>query len=70
MRRKNLLTLLILFAFTFGINAEGENFKLFIDADQIHFREDLGYPFFAYNRTFVPIRFIADNLGYGCNCKW
>ncbi len=64
MRRKILLTLLILFAFTFGINAAGENFKLFIDADQIHFREDLGYPFFAYNRTFVPIRFIADNLGY------
>lgn len=65
--RKKFRYLLILSLAVFSIQtaASGENFRLFVNADQIQFREDLGYPFFENNRTFVPIRFIADNLGFG-----
>lgn len=63
--KKRFLILVSLIMILSGIvSAENQNFKLFVNADQIKFKEDLGYPFFQSGRTFVPIRFIADNLGF------
>lgn len=63
MKKRFMLLLALIFAFSFKASADN-NFRLFVNADEIQFREDLGYPFFANSRTFVPIRFIADNLGF------
>lgn len=74
MREKLSILIAILMAFSFisfkGIRAEeadNKPFKIFVDDIEVSFDASLGYPFADSGRTFVPVRFIGNNLGFTSN---
>lgn len=74
MRKKLSIVIAILMALSFisfkGLKAEeadNKPFRIFVDNKEVAFDNSLGYPFAESERTFVPIRFIGNNLGFTSN---
>lgn len=60
-----LLTLSLASLLTINAFAEGErDFQISVNSKQIPLNNDVGMPFIEFERTFVPIRVISENLGY------
>ena len=74
MRKKLSIAIAVLMALSFisfkGLRAEkadNKPFRIFVDNKEVAFDSNLGYPFAESERTFVPIRFIGNNLGFTSN---
>ncbi|CAG7591550.1 hypothetical protein PEPTYR26121_01384 [Peptoniphilus tyrrelliae] len=60
-----LLTLSLASLLTINAFAEGDrDFQISVNTKQIPLNNDVGMPFIEFERTFVPIRVISENLGY------
>lgn len=63
-----LIAIIMLLSMGLFVKAEEERgFRIFVDGNEVSFDYSLGYPFAKFERTFVPIRFIANNLGFTTN---
>lgn len=70
LRRKlyvNVLIVILICMMAFTSEASGK-FKIYVNGNEAPFDESLGYPFAEHDRTFVPIRFIGNYLGF--NSTW
>lgn len=60
-----LLTFSLASLLTINAFAEGDrDFQISVNTKQIPLNNDVGMPFIEFERTFVPIRVISENLGY------
>lgn len=60
-----LISLSLASLLTINAFAEGErDFQITVNAKEIPLNNNVGMPFVEYDRTFVPIRVVSENLGY------
>ncbi|WP_277218348.1 copper amine oxidase N-terminal domain-containing protein [Peptoniphilus vaginalis] len=60
-----LISLSLASLLTINAFAEGErDFQITVNTKEIPLNNNVGMPFVEYDRTFVPIRVISENLGY------